>query len=101
MADQTPVADTRSRAEIEADLAAARERLAQNLAALIGEVHPKAVARHTVEDARQFVDSGFQQLKDQFVDERGLRVRRVALVAAAVAGAATFAVIVRSIVRGR
>lgn len=101
MTAQTPVADIRTRAEIEADVTAARDRLAANLAELINQVHPKAVVRNTVNDACDFVGGEFQQLKDQLVDEHGLRIRRVALLGAAVVGAVTFGVIVRSIIRGR
>lgn len=102
MAAQTPSAEPpRSRAEIEADIAAARERLADNLAGLINQVHPKAIVRHTVSDARDFVDSGYRKVKDQLVSDDGVRVERVALVLAAAAGAVTFAFVVRSIFRNR
>jgi hypothetical protein len=90
-----------TRAEIEAEIAAARERLAGNIADLINQVHPRAIVHNTVADARQFVSGEFRQLKDQFVDDDGVRVKRVGLVVAAVAGAATFALIVRSIVTSR
>ncbi|PKQ32064.1 MAG: hypothetical protein CVT62_03220 [Actinobacteria bacterium HGW-Actinobacteria-2] len=102
MAAQTPSAEPpRSRAEIEADIAAARDRLAENLAGLINQVHPKAIVRNTVADARDFVDSGYHKVKDQLVNEKGVRIERVALVLAAAAGAVTFAVVLRSIFRDR
>ncbi|MCE1174793.1 MAG: DUF3618 domain-containing protein [Propionibacteriales bacterium] len=102
MAAQTPSAEPpRSRAEIEADIAAARERLAENLAGLINQVHPKAIVRNTVSDAREFVDSGYRKVKDQLVSDDGVRLERVALVLAAAAGAVTFGFVVRSIFRNR
>jgi hypothetical protein len=102
MAQQT-LADEKvpTRAEIEAEIAAARERLAANIADLINQVHPRAVVHNTVADARQFVSGGFQQVKDQLVDENGVRLSRVALAVAAAAGAVTFGLIVRSIVKPR
>lgn len=102
MAAQTPPAEPpRSRAEIEADIAAARERLAENLAGLINQVHPKSIVRNTVSDAREFVDTGYRKVKDQLVTDDGVRVERVALALAAAAGAVTFVFVVRSIFRNR
>jgi len=102
MAQQTLAGETaKTRAEIEAEIAAARQRLAGNIADLVNQVHPRAVVHNTVSDAREFVSGQFGQLKDQFVGERGVRTERVALVAAAAAGAVVFTMIVSSIVRGR
>ncbi|MCA0306035.1 MAG: DUF3618 domain-containing protein [Actinobacteria bacterium] len=93
---------TRTREEIEAEIDAARQRLAASVEGLINQVHPKAIVANTVADARQFAQGTFEQARSQVVDERGnLRTERVALLAAAVGGAVTFALIVRSILRGR
>jgi hypothetical protein len=75
--------------------------LAADIAELISQVHPRAIVHNTVADARKFVSGEFGQLKDQLVDDDGVRVERVALAAAAVAGVVTFVMVVRSIVRGR
>lgn len=92
---------TRTREAIEADIAAARDRLADNVAELINQVHPKAIVANTVSDARQFVRGEFEQAKAQIVDESGqVRTNRVALIAAAVGGSAAFLLIVRSILKG-
>lgn len=102
MAQQTVAGEKApSRAEIEAEIAAARQRLAGDIAELINQVHPRAIVHNTVADAREFVSGEFRQLKDQLVDEDGVRVERVALAVAAVAGVVTFVMVVRSIVRGR
>jgi hypothetical protein len=102
MAQQTVAGEKApSRAEIEAEIAAARERLAADIAELISQVHPRAIVHNTVADARKFVSGEFGQVKDQFVDDDGVRVERVALAVAAVAGVVTFVMVVRSIVRGR
>ena len=93
---------TRTREEIEAEIDAARQRLAASVEGLINQVHPKAIVANTVADARQFAQGTFEQARSQVVDERGnLRTERVALLAAAVGGAVTSALIVRSILRGR
>ncbi|MDR1767734.1 MAG: DUF3618 domain-containing protein [Propionibacteriaceae bacterium] len=83
----------RTTQEIEAEIAAARERLASGLDSLINQVHPKAVAQRTIAGARERAEAGvgaakaaFEErvvpLKDEFVDgEGGWRTDRVALVA--------------------
>jgi hypothetical protein len=92
----------RTREDIEADIEAARQRLAGNVESLINQVHPKAIVANTVADARAFAEGTFDQAKAQVVDERGnLRTERVALLAAAAGGAVTFILVVRSILKGR
>jgi hypothetical protein len=92
----------RTREEIEAEIDAARRRLAANVEGLIGQVHPKAIVANTVADARAFAQGSFEQARAQIVDERGsLRTDRAVLLAAAAGGAITFIMIVRSILRGR
>lgn len=95
-------AQARDRAEIEAELAAARARLAQSVEGLIGQVHPKAIVANTVADARDFAQGSFEQAKAQMVDSRGnVRIDRVALIAAAVGGLMIFIRVVRSLRKGR
>lgn len=98
------MADTkvRTRHDIEADIAAARQRLAGSVEGLINQVHPKAILHNTVADARTFAVGEFEQAKAQVVDADGrLRTDRVTLLAAAAGGAVTFALIVRSILKRR
>jgi adenylate kinase len=85
MADET----TRTKAQIEADISAARDRLAASVESLFMEVHPRAIAARKVADARLRATDRAKAIKAQ----------QVALVAAAVAGAVAFLVVVRSIVR--
>jgi len=89
-----------TRAEIEDDIAAARERLAGNIAELINQVHPRSVVHNTIADARQLVAGEIQQVKDQLVDSDGVRVERVALLGGAAAGMVAFVLVMRSIFRG-
>jgi len=59
---------TRTTAEIEAELAVARDRLSSNIAALVGEVHPKLVVHRTIEDGKQDVKRGLVDTKQSAID---------------------------------
>ena len=97
MADTT----TRSKQDIEAEITAARERLAGNLAGLINQVHPKAMVQRGIDEARGFASAEFANAKAQVVDERGeLRVQRVLLISGAIAGLVTFVVLLRAYRQG-
>lgn len=90
----------RSKQDIEAEIAAARERLAGNVAGLINQVHPKAVLQRGIDDARGFAATEFANAKAQVIDDSGrVRTERVALIGGAVAGVVTFVLLVRSILK--
>lgn len=105
----TATSAPRTKAEIEAELAAAFEKLSADVASFIGEVHPKAIVDRTVEDARDFAAEkvsdakvAFAGVKEQFTDADGsIRPDRLGWLAAAVGGTVTFVVLVRSILKGR
>ena len=91
------MADQRTVAEIERDLAGARQRLADNLARLVGEVHPRAVTHRAVADVKQravrAADTGVTQVRrtydlvsKQFKDDAGWNTRTLAITGACVAG---------------
>lgn len=89
---------TRTKAEIQSEMAAARDSLAANVESLINLVHPKAVVQRSIDDARTFAAAELASAKSQVVREDGsLRVERLALIAGAVAGTVTFVWLVRSI----
>ena len=91
---------TRTKAEIEADIDAARDRLANGLASLINQVHPRAIAHRAAADVRGAASQQVRALKDQLVEPDGsLKLGRVGLIAAAAAGVIAFIGIVRSIAR--
>ena len=93
---------TRSKEQIQAEIAAARARLASNVEGLITQAHPKAVAARTVQDAKAFAAGEFQAAKAQFVTLDGApRSGRLAALGVAVLGSIAFLVVVRSIARGR
>ncbi|MFT3862324.1 DUF3618 domain-containing protein [Micropruina sp.] len=96
MADTT----TRSKADIEAEIAAARARLADNVAGLINQVHPKAVVQRGIDDARGFAAAEFANAKSQVIDDQGhVRTDRVLLIGGAITGLVTFVVLVRGILK--
>lgn len=103
MREDPNVADgTRSKEQIQAEIAAARARLASNVEGLITQAHPKAVAARTVQDAKAFAAGEFQAAKAQFVAVDGSpRSTRLAALGVAVAGTIAFLVVVRSLARGR
>ena len=92
---------TRSKEQIQAEIAAARARLAINVEGLITQAHPKAVAARTVQDAKAFAAGEFQAAKAQFVAVDGTpRTTRLAALAVAVLGGVAFLMVARSIARG-
>ena len=96
MADTT----TRSKQDIEAEITAARERLAGNLAGLINQVHPKAMVQRGIDDARGFAAAEFANAKSQVVDDSGaVRTERVLVIGGAIAGLVTFVVLLRAILK--
>jgi len=99
------MADERTVADIEHDLAVARQRLSENLAQLVTEVHPKAVVHRTVAEgkrqAREAWAQGKQKVQDtcalalrQFKDESGWKPERLAIAGGAVAVIVTVVVLV-------
>lgn len=91
---------TRTKAEIEAELEAARQRLADGLASLITQVHPRAIVHRAASDVRGVASDQVRAFRAQLVNPDGsLNVTRAALVGAAVAGGLAFLAVVRSIVR--
>ena len=103
MADKTPSAPStppRTRAQIEADLAATRERLATSVEQLIDQVHPQRVKERQIESAKTFAKAEIKNVRSQVFYPNGeLRTARLAAVGGAVAGFVTFVLVVRKIVR--
>lgn len=91
----------RSKEDIQAEIAAARARLATNVEGLVTQVHPRAVAARTVQDVKGMAATEFAAVKDQFIGPCGaLRAARVGALAAAVVGSVALLVVVRAIIRG-
>lgn len=91
----------RSRAQIESDLAASRERLAGSIEELIGQVHPKWVKQRQIDSAKALLRSELANAKAQIFYPNGeLRSQRLATVGGALAGFVTFVLVLRRIIRG-
>lgn len=101
-ASQAPQASQpRSQAQIEADLAATRERLAGSIEELIDQVHPKRVKQRQVAAAKAFLSAEIANAKAQVFYPNGeLRSTRLAAVGGAMAGSVTFLLVVRRMIRG-
>ena len=90
----------RPKAEIEAEVEAARDRLATGITSLINEIHPRAIAHRAAADARNAASSKVRALRSQLVRPDGsLDLTRAGLVAAAAAGVVAFFAVIRSIRR--
>lgn len=91
---------TRNRSDIEAEIAAARARLAGNVEELITAVHPQAVKTRAVNDAKDFAAQELNSARSQFVDDFGnYKWERIAYLAAAVVGTIALVSVLKSIVR--
>lgn len=101
VADATRAKQPRTRAQIEADLAATRERLAGSIEELIDQVHPQRVKQRQIDSAKALVTAEVDNVKSQFFYPNGeLRTSRLAAIGGGVAGFVTFLIVVRSLVRG-
>ena len=91
---------TRSKEQIQAEIAEARARLASNVEGLITQSHPKAIAARTVQDAKAFAAGEFEAAKSQFVGVDGsASTTRIAALAVAALGAVAFLYVVRGLAR--
>lgn len=91
---------TRTPEQIEADLAAARLRLAKGAEEFIDTVHPARIKQRQIDGVKAFVGNEVDAAKALVFNARGdLRTDRVLAVVGAVVGALVFVTIVRGIVR--
>lgn len=103
MADQSKPADTRTTAQIRADIAAARARIAANVEGLVEEVHPQAVRERVGQEARAFAQTEINNAKASFTsqvkeDDGSWRADRLVLLGGAIAGMITFLVTIRVLI---
>ena len=87
------MADERTVADIERDLAQARQRLTDNLSQLVTAVHPKAVAHRSIMGARRKLLGSLTQISSRLRDEVGWKQVSV------VVGAAVVVVVVVVIIK--
>lgn len=92
----------RDRDQIEADLAATRDRLVTAVESLIDQVHPQRVKQRQIARAKRFVDVEIENAKSLVYNARGdLRTDRLAVVGGAVAGFVALVAVLRSVARRR
>lgn len=89
----------RTESQIRADIADARERLAASIEQLAKETQPESIKNAVTDRAKAFVDEKIQSVKTQFVDDNGVRVDRVAVIAGAAAGVLATLLTLRGLVR--
>lgn len=87
----------RSIDEIRADLARNRVRVADTVGAAASSANPKNLARQGANTAKQFVREEIRGVTGQFVDEKGVDIKRILLVGGAVVGLIAFAVTVNAV----
>lgn len=87
-------------AEIRADLARNRAKVADSLGDFIEEVHPKNIAKRGINDAKGFVTDELNAAKAQVKDENGWRTDRLLAIGGAVLGVVVFVVTI-NVISGR
>ena len=90
----------RNASQIEADLAATRDRLTASVETLIDQVHPNRIKQRSMDRVKQLANAEFESAKSKVFNARGdLRTDRLAVAGAAAAGFVTFLLIMRALVR--
>ena len=92
----------RDKEQIEADLAATRDRLTSAVESLIDQVHPQRIKQREIAGAKRFVSVELENAKALVYNARGdLRTDRLAVAGGSVAGLVALLVVVRAIARRR
>ena len=90
----------RSASQIEADLAATRDRLKDSVESLVDQVHPNRIKQRSVGRVKQLANAELEDAKSKIFNARGdLRKDRLVTIGAAAAGLVTFLLIIRSLAR--
>ena len=92
----------RDKDQIEADLAATRDRLTSAVESLIDQVHPQRIKQREIAGARHFLNTEIENARSLVYNARGdLRTDRLAVAGGAVAGVVTLLVVLRTVLRRR
>jgi Protein of unknown function (DUF3618) len=90
----------RTASQIEADLAASRDRMSESVEALIDQVHPNRVKQRLIGGAKQLASAELEDARSKLFNARGdLRRDRLVAIGGAVAGFVAFVLIIRALVR--
>lgn len=92
---------SRTVAELREELAANRAKLVSDVSDFVSEVHPKNMAKRSLENAKGFVSEEFRTVKRQVQDENGWRVDRLTVIGGAVLGIVVFAVTINAVANRR
>ena len=93
-----PTQPIRNSSQIEADVTAARHRIANSVESLIDQVHPNRIKQRQIDKVKGFVDTEVETAKSLVFNARGdLRTDRVIMIAAAAVGTIAFALIIRAL----
>ncbi|MEA5153737.1 DUF3618 domain-containing protein [Raineyella sp.] len=90
----------RTESQIKAEIAEARARLEASLEQLAKEMHPTTIKNQTIDQAKAFADTQVKAVKGQFIDDNGVRVDRVGMIAGAALGVVLTVATLRGVVRG-
>ncbi|BAK36886.1 hypothetical protein MLP_38720 [Microlunatus phosphovorus NM-1] len=91
---------TRTPEQIEADLAAARLRIAHSTEEFIDQVHPSRIKQRQIDNVKQFVGNEVDAAKTLVYNAKGdLRKERLIAIAGAVVGGLVFLAVIRGLVR--
>ena len=100
MADNSSPSDDRTTSQIEADLSATRARLSASMSTLIDQVHPNRIKQRQVDQFKLLGSNAKENAKSLLFNARGdLRTDRIGVLAGALAGLVSFALIIRAISR--
>ncbi|WP_375432177.1 DUF3618 domain-containing protein [uncultured Friedmanniella sp.] len=90
----------RDKDQIEADLAATRDRLVTAVESLIDQVHPQRIKQREIAGAKRLLNIELENAKALVYNARGdLRTDRLAVVGGAAAGVVSLLVVLRAVVR--
>lgn len=100
MSVNNPQQRQRNASQIQADLAASRDRLSGSVESLIDQVHPNRVKQRLIGGAKQLANAELEDARSKLFNARGdLRRDRLAAIGGAVAGFLAFVLIIRALVR--
>lgn len=89
----------KTESQIRSEIADARARLADSVQQLTMETQPKTLKNEAIDAAKAVVDEQVTMIKGQFVDQNGVRMDRVAMIAGGLAGTALTLVTLRQLVK--
>ncbi len=100
VADSSSGRPDRDKDQIEADLAATRDRITSSIESLIDQVHPQRIKQRATARVKWFVRTEIANAKSLVYNAKGeLRTDRLAVVGGAAAGLATLVTVLRAVVR--